>query len=114
MPEGIPAVVEVLNELGLPVATLYNATPEAELGLCLHRSASGVDLPIKLAEMRGCAVPAVVLDYGDVLREVVPEAVFFKTAESARDRAVTLTEPIKDEGKHVRGDALTRVALRAN
>jgi hypothetical protein len=35
LPEGIPAVVEVVNEAGESVATLYNATPEAELGLCL-------------------------------------------------------------------------------
>ena len=55
----------------------------ADLGLCLHRSASGVDLPIKLAEMRGCDVPALVLDYGAVLREIVQEgesAIFFRTA----------------------------------
>lgn len=41
----------------------------ADLGLCLHRSASGLDLPMKLADFRGAGVPALVLDYGPVLRE---------------------------------------------
>jgi hypothetical protein len=35
LPEGVPATVEIVNELGNVVTTLYNATPDAELGLCL-------------------------------------------------------------------------------
>ncbi|MFI5202618.1 MAG: hypothetical protein ACHQNE_09550, partial [Candidatus Kapaibacterium sp.] len=35
LPGGVPAVVQVVNEDGTTVATLYNATPDAELGLCL-------------------------------------------------------------------------------
>ena len=35
LPEGIPVVVDVVDVTGATVATLYNATPEAELGLCL-------------------------------------------------------------------------------
>jgi hypothetical protein len=35
LPEGVPASVEMVNELGNAVTTLYNATPDAELGLCL-------------------------------------------------------------------------------
>ncbi len=35
LPGGIPAVVEVVNQSGEVVATLYDATPDAELGLCL-------------------------------------------------------------------------------
>ncbi len=43
----------------------------ADLGICLHQSASGLDLPGKLAEFRGAAVPAVALDYAPVLGEVL-------------------------------------------
>lgn len=35
LPADIPANVVVVNEEGTTVATLYNATPDAELGLCL-------------------------------------------------------------------------------
>ncbi|MFI5202345.1 MAG: hypothetical protein ACHQNE_08155 [Candidatus Kapaibacterium sp.] len=35
LPADIPANVDVVNEDGTTVATLYNATPDAELGLCL-------------------------------------------------------------------------------
>lgn len=43
----------------------------ADVGLCLHQSASGLDLPGKLAEFRGAAVPALALDYAPVLTEVL-------------------------------------------
>ncbi|HWA84721.1 MAG TPA: hypothetical protein VG710_00745, partial [Opitutus sp.] len=42
----------------------------ADAGLCLHASSSGLDLPMKLADMRGAGLPALVFDYGEVLREV--------------------------------------------
>jgi beta-1,4-mannosyltransferase len=41
----------------------------ADVGLCLHRSATGLDLPMKLADLRGAAVPTLAFDYGPVLRE---------------------------------------------
>ena len=43
----------------------------ADLGVCLHRSSSAVDLPMKLADMRGVGVPTCVFDYGSVLREIL-------------------------------------------
>ena len=43
----------------------------AELGLCLHQSSSGLDLPMKLADLRGCGVPVAVFDYAPVLNEVM-------------------------------------------
>jgi len=42
LPEGIPATVDVVNEMGVAVATLYNATPDAELGLCLQLDCSNL------------------------------------------------------------------------
>ncbi len=42
LPEGIPVSVQVVNESGQVVATLYNATPDAELGLCLRFDCSNL------------------------------------------------------------------------
>ena len=43
----------------------------ADLGLCLHQSSSGLDLPMKLADFRGPGVPAAAFDYSPVLGEVL-------------------------------------------
>lgn len=43
----------------------------ADLGLCLHQSSSGLDLPMKLADLRGAGVPVATYDYAPVLNEVL-------------------------------------------
>lgn len=44
---------------------------KADVGLCLHQSASGLDLPMVLSDLRGANVPACVYDYAPVLTEVL-------------------------------------------
>ena len=53
----------------------------ADLGLCLHRSTSGVDLPMKVADLHGAALPVCAFDYGPCLGEVL----------TAEERAVGFT-----------------------
>lgn len=65
----------------------------ADLGVSLHRSASGVDLPMKVADMIGAGLPVCMLDYGDCVREMTgpdQESMLFRSAAelSARWQAL--------------------------
>lgn len=56
----------------------------ADLGLCCHRSSSGFDLPMKLADLMGAGVPVLALNYGACLAEQLREGengLLFRNAE---------------------------------
>lgn len=100
---------ERLHELGLRTVHLRTAwfaaeeypriIAAADLGLSLHRSSSGLDLPMKIADMLGCATPVCALDYAPCLREVLrpgENAVLFCTAEELASRFFQLFAPEED------------------
>ena len=47
----------------------------ADVGVSLHRSSSGVDLPMKIIDFFGARTPVLALDYGDCLAEQVRDGV---------------------------------------
>lgn len=79
------ACEERIRSLALTRVTIYTTWLEsdayprllaaADLGVCLHRSASGVDLPMKVADCMGAGVPVCALDYGPCLREAIQPGV---------------------------------------
>ncbi|HVU23951.1 MAG TPA: glycosyltransferase [Opitutus sp.] len=74
----------------LPAAAYGELLGTADAGLCLHASSSGLDLPMKLADMRGARLPALVFDYGEVLREVFEPGMHGRCFRTAAELASLL------------------------
>jgi len=73
----------------------------ADIGLCLHQSSSGLDLPMKLADLRGAGVPVAVYDYGPVLGEVMTmgqEGVLFRDPGELAKLLAAVGRPSADAG----------------
>jgi beta-1,4-mannosyltransferase len=67
----------------------------ADVGLCLHRSSSGLDIPMKVADLFGAGVPVCALDYGACLAERVrhgDNGLLFSTAVQLADVLFDLFE----------------------
>lgn len=74
----------------------------ADLGICLHRSTSGVDLPMKVADMLGAGIPVCAFDYGPCLREQIDVGVsglLFGDAEGLSQALSTLLENFPRPGQ---------------
>jgi len=77
----------------------------ADVGLCLHRSSSGVDIPMKVADLFGAGVPVCALDYGACLAERVrhgDNGLLFSTARQLADVLFELFENFPDESQIAR------------
>jgi beta-1,4-mannosyltransferase len=79
----------------------------ADLGVCVHRSASGADLPMKIADMFGAGLPVCALDYGPVLEELVRDGVNGKLFSTADELAGCLRVLL--DGFPTGADALDRL-----
>ncbi len=96
-----------VSNLRLPNLTLSTAWIEpdlypavvaaADIGLCLHRSASGLDLPMKVMDFFGAGVPVCALDYGPCLAEAVRDGDNGLTFTDAPQLARLLAELARPE-----------------
>jgi beta-1,4-mannosyltransferase len=68
---GLPARRVQLRARWLEPEEYPRVVGSADLGLCLHRSSSGLDIPMKIADLFGAGVPVCALDYGASLGERV-------------------------------------------
>jgi beta-1,4-mannosyltransferase len=74
----------------------------ADLGVCLHKSSSGVDLPMKVVDMFGAGLPVVGYSDYESWGELVKEGVNGKGIITSRDLTRVLEELFGDnEGKQL-------------
>jgi beta-1,4-mannosyltransferase len=82
----------------LPEPLYRDLLRAADLGVSMHRSASKVDLPMKVVDMVEAGLPAAVFDYGACLSELVPpelKPLMFTDAEGLAGRIGMLLQGAK-------------------
>ncbi len=92
---GLPARRIQLRTRWLDPDDYPRIVSSADLGLCLHRSSSGVDIPMKVVDLFGAGVPVCALDYGASLAERVrhgDNGLLFSTARQLADELFDLFE----------------------
>jgi beta-1,4-mannosyltransferase len=92
---GLPARRIQLRTRWLEPEDYPRVVGSADLGLCLHRSSSGLDIPMKVADLFGAGVPVCALDYGACLAERVrhgDNGLLFSTARQLADVLFDLFE----------------------
>ena len=97
---GLPARRVQLRTRWLEPEDYPRIVGAADLGLCLHRSSSGLDIPMKVADLFGAGVPVCALDYGACLAERVrhgDNGLLFSTARQLSDLLFDLFETYPDE-----------------
>jgi beta-1,4-mannosyltransferase len=96
----LPLASIAVRTLWLAPADYPRLLGVADLGLSLHRSASGLDLPMKVADMFGAGVPVCALDYGPCLHEQIDAGatgVLFTNAAELATRLYELLAGFPDD-----------------
>jgi beta-1,4-mannosyltransferase len=97
---GLPARRIQLRARWLEPEDYPRVVGSADLGLCLHRSSSGLDIPMKVADLFGAGVPVCALDYGACLAERVrhgDNGLLFSTARQLADVLFDLFETFPNQ-----------------
>jgi beta-1,4-mannosyltransferase len=101
---GLPARRIHLRARWLEPEDYPRVVGSADLGLCLHRSSSGLDIPMKIADLFGAGVPVCALDYGACLAERVrhgDNGLLFSTAVQLADVLFDLFETFPADQKRL-------------
>ena len=99
---GLPARRIQLRARFLEPEDYPRVVGSADLGLCLHRSSSGLDIPMKVADLFGAGVPVCALDYGACLAERVrhgDNGLLFSTGRQLADVLFDLFEQFPADQK---------------
>ncbi len=99
---GLPARRVQLRARFLEPEDYPRVVGSADLGLCLHRSSSGLDVPMKVADLFGAGVPVCALDYGACLAERVrhgDNGLLFSNGRQLADVVFDLFEGFPGEQK---------------
>lgn len=101
------AAIARLTLRAIQIRTLWLAPDDyarllgsADLGVSLHRSSSGVDLPMKIADMFGAGLPVCAFDYGACVTEQVQDGETGLLFSSGAQLAQQLFELFSEHPRH--------------
>ncbi len=94
----------------LPMEDYASLLACADLGVCLHKSSSGVDLPMKVVDMFGAGLPVVAYSdyesFGELVKEGFNGCGFKTASELAKHLTRLVSQSGEAELKHLRDGAL--------
>lgn len=89
----------VIETAFLPFGHYADLLSCADLGVCLHKSSSGVDLPMKVVDMFGAGLPVAAYSGYESFAELVREGENGRGFETAEELADILRHVLSREGK---------------